>query len=283
MALNRKWMASPNYSSRGGSSVRLIVCHTAEGSTTIESLGGWFANPNNDVSSHTGADDKVNTVGEYVRRTDKAWTAANANPVATQIEACAFASWPTSVWDQHPNMLANIAAWIAEEAAAFGIPITRLTPAEAQGAGRGVCQHADLQGWGGNHWDCGGGFPMDRVLDMARGGAPGPGPSPPSPQPREDTVVVSEVVQHRGNQLSCAQASKGQLWHKYSADGGITWRSEPLIRPNGQPVKATVQDTVSISYMSGTLFITTEDEDNVAWCCRQTDDIRTGWDIRAMP
>ena len=167
--LTRKAFPSPNYSSRGGATVRLIVIHTAEGATTIESLGNWFANPANDVSSHTGIDDKAGVIGEYVKRGNKAWTAASANPVAVQTELCAFARWSASEWNKHPNMLENCARWIAEEAEAFGIPIVKLTSAQAQGSGRGVCQHVDLGSWGGGHWDCGGDFPMDKVLDMAKG------------------------------------------------------------------------------------------------------------------
>ena len=40
--LKRVWIPSPNYSSRGGAGVRLIVIHTAEGARTIESLGSYF-------------------------------------------------------------------------------------------------------------------------------------------------------------------------------------------------------------------------------------------------
>jgi hypothetical protein len=163
-------MPSPNYSGRGGASVRLIVLHTAEGATTIESLGNFFSNPSSGVSSHTGADDKKNIVGEYVRPGNKAWTAANANPVAVQIELCAFAAWSRDEWMRHSNMLANCAAWIAEEARRFSLPITKLTSSQAQGSGRGVCQHRDLGSWGGSHHDCGNGFPIDHVLDLARGG-----------------------------------------------------------------------------------------------------------------
>jgi hypothetical protein len=75
-------------------------------------------------------------------------------------------------------MLANTAAWIAEEAARFDIPIVKLTAAQAQGSGRGVCQHIDLGSAGGGHVDCDygtGNFPIDDILAMARGeGAPGP-------------------------------------------------------------------------------------------------------------
>jgi hypothetical protein len=173
MSLARKWIASPNKSSRGGAGVRLIVLHTAEGARTIEELGNFFASSSSGVSSHVGIDDKAGKIGEYVKRPDKAWTAANANPYGVQAELCGFASWSASEWDRHPNMLENAARWIAEEAAHFGVPITKLSPSQAQGSGRGVCQHDDLGSWGGGHWDCGGGFPIDKVLELARGGGGG--------------------------------------------------------------------------------------------------------------
>ena len=186
MPLQRQWIPSPNYSSRGGAGVRLIVLHTAEGSKSYQSLGSYFANPNSQVSSHVGIDDTPNVVGEYVKRGNKAWTASNANPVAVQAEMCAWASWSLVDWDSHPVMLQNCAAWIAEEAAAFGIPIVRLTPQEAQGSGRGVCQHRDLGRWGGGHVDCGNDFPINAVLAMAGGTTPNrplPTPLPPPTLP----------------------------------------------------------------------------------------------------
>jgi len=151
--------------------VRLIVLHTAEGATTIESLGNFFANYSNQVSSHTGADDKRGKIGEYVKRGNAAWTAANYNNVAVQLELCGFAKWSRSTWlNQHENMLRNAADWIAEEAKQFGIPITALSNSQAQGGGRGVCQHINLGSGGGGHVDCGSGFPMDQVLTWAKGG-----------------------------------------------------------------------------------------------------------------
>jgi hypothetical protein len=198
MTLKRVAIPSPNYSSRGGTKVRLIVLHTAEGSTTIESLGSFFANPASGVSSHTGADDKANTVGEYVRRDGKAWTAANANPYSVQIELCAFAKWDSAEWNRHPNMLANCAAWIAEEAAAFGIPVVGLTAAQAQGGTAGVCQHVDLGAAGGGHWDCGPGFPMARVLDMAAGGGQ---TAPPPPEPEEQEMIMIQRTASGGTAM----------------------------------------------------------------------------------
>src|SRR3974390_3161790 len=153
MALTRIAYPSPNYSSRGGAGVRLLTLHTTEGSRTIESLGSWFAQASTQASSHAGADDKVNTIGGFVKRADKAWTACDYNPIACQIECCGFASWTAADWAAHPNLLQNVASWLAEESAAFGIPLVRLSAAEAQGSGRGVCDHAALGAGGCGHWD----------------------------------------------------------------------------------------------------------------------------------
>lgn len=187
MTLNRQRILSPNYSSRGGAAVRLIVIHSSEGAQSIGSLGNFFANPSSQVSSHTGIDNAPgNTIGEYVTRGNKAWTAANANPVAVQTELCtpsgASANWSRAQWESQTNMLANLAQWIREEAAAFGLPIVGLNAQQAQSNGRGVCQHKDLGGWGGGHVDCGPNFPFDKVMQMAGGSAPiTPPPTQPPP------------------------------------------------------------------------------------------------------
>jgi hypothetical protein len=154
-----------------------VCCHTAEGALTYQSLGNFFASPSAGVSSQAGIDDTPGTIGVYVKRGDKAWTQGNANPYTVSAELCAFAGWGPGEWQAHPQMLRNTADWIAEECAAFGIPITRLSAAQAQGGEAGVCMHVDLGAEGGGHWDCGPDFPMDQVLDMARGGA-GAGPAP---------------------------------------------------------------------------------------------------------
>lgn len=191
-ALKRVGIPSPNYSSRGGSSVRLIVLHTAEGARTYQDLGAFFQNPASGVSSHVGIDDTPNTVGEYVQRSGKAWTAAAANPYSVQAELCAFAEW-TSEWDNHLNMLANTAQWIAEEARYFGIPLVRLSASQAQSGQAGVCQHVDLGSAGGGHWDCGPGFPMDKVMAMAGGKAPPEAvPAPPPPTGGDDMFVIEK-------------------------------------------------------------------------------------------
>ena len=174
MALQRVWIPSPNVSARK-SAVRLIVVHTAEGGTTFEGLGTFFAKPGSKVSSHVGIDDKPGVIGEYVKPDRVAWTQGNANGYSVAAELLAFARWGRDEWLRHPNMLANTGAWIAEEAQRFGIPIVKV-----DGAGRGVCGHVDVSGPGG-HWDPGPGFPWDVVLAAAKGEAVGPPPPPPPP------------------------------------------------------------------------------------------------------
>ncbi|HEY2303250.1 MAG TPA: N-acetylmuramoyl-L-alanine amidase [Acidimicrobiales bacterium] len=229
MTLKRVAIPSPNYSSRGGSAVSTIVLHTAEGATTYQSLGSFFANPSSGVSSHVGIDDTANTVGEYVRRDYKAWTAASANPWACQAELCAFAAWDSAEWNRHPNMLANTAAWIAEEAAYFGIPIIALSDAQAQDPGtRGVCQHINLGSMGGGHVDCDygtGNFPFGKVLDMAKGGAAGPPPTPPPAQffgngAQEDTDMA--ICSHpNGKRIDMVTvAPNGSVDHYWTDNDG---------------------------------------------------------------
>ena len=187
MTLRRDAIPSPNYSSRGGTAVRLCVLHTAEGSRTYQSLGAYFQGDVG-VSSHTGIDDTPGVIGEYVPPGFKAWTQGNANPYAIATELCGFAAWTSGEWAVHETMLANCAAWIAEECARFGLPIRRLTASEAQGGAAGVCDHAALGASGGGHWDVGHSFPWEKVLAMATGG------TPPTTEKRKGLNMIAETT-----------------------------------------------------------------------------------------
>jgi hypothetical protein len=202
--LRREWIASPNYSSRGGSGVRLVVVHTAEGARTYRELGNFFASSSSGVSSHTGIDDTPGVIGEYVSVDLKAWTAAAANPYAVQTELCAFAAWDYPTWCGHPALVENCAAWIAEECGRFGIPLRRLSAAEAQGGAAGVCGHVDLGPDGGNHWDPGPGFPWDDVMEMAGGGRPN----------------VPDATSRKGRNMICATESGNGYW-TVTSDGAV--------------------------------------------------------------
>jgi hypothetical protein len=229
MSLNRVAIPSPNYSSRG-SGVRLIVLHTAEGSTSYQSLGSYFANPSSQVSSHVGIDDTPNEVGVYVKRGDKAWTAANANPYSVQAELCAFAAWTSADWDAHPTMLDNTAKWIAEEAAAFGIPLVVLDASQAQGGGSGVCQHADLGSAGGGHWDCGSSFPLARLVEMAGGQAPSPSPPSPSPSPEGPGPAFPYPSGHYLGQPSGDPDCHSGYYGGVDQSNVATWQAQMSVR-----------------------------------------------------
>jgi N-acetylmuramoyl-L-alanine amidase len=231
MALQRIWIPSPNYSSRGGAKVRLIVIHSSEGAQTYQSLGNFFANPSSGVSSQVGIDNTAGVIGEYVNRSQKAWTQGNANPVSTSAELCtpsgASASWSTATWKSNANMLSNTAQWIAEEAAAFGIPIVKLSPAQAQGSSAGVCQHRDLGSWGGGHVDCGPNFPIDDVIQMALSGGAIIPPTPPTPEVLPDMIPFGCTFDMDGTQQTFYVADNGQMMHYYCPPGKA-WIGEGL-------------------------------------------------------
>jgi hypothetical protein len=158
----------------------LVVLHTAQGADDYRDLGAYFQGDVG-VSSHVGIDDTPGEVGEYVARGGAAWTAAAYNSTAVQAELCAWAEWTAAQWhNEHAQMIANAAAWVGEECAAFGIPLVALNAAQAQGGASGVCDHAALGADGGGHWDIGHGLTVAEVVAMAAGGAPTtPSPVPP--------------------------------------------------------------------------------------------------------
>lgn len=211
--LKRIWIPSPNYSSRQGSDVRLIVLHSAEGARTIGELGHFFASMSVQASSHVGADDQFNTVGEYVKRDRKAWTECTFNPVSVSVEMCAFAAWDADEWHRHPNMLENVARWIAEEADHFKIPIVKLNSLQAQGNGRGVCFHSDLGSAGGGHSDPGPGFPINYVLTLAIGMAN---------YGQEENTLIASATSANGT-LHFFELRDGWIWYTYQPSGRVSW------------------------------------------------------------
>lgn len=231
--LNRIRIPSPNYSSRGGQRPRLIVVHTAEGARTYQSLGAFFRG-NVQASSHVGIDDTLGTIGEYVRRTDKAWTCAAYNSVSVNVELCAFAAWTPAEWSQHHGILDNCARWIAEESAALGIPITKLNAATAQGGSAGVCQHVDLGAAGGGHHDCGPGFPMDDVLAAARQYATGKPPDSKPPAAEEVEMIASAVADNGSLHVFMVGPQRKTVWYTWQPKGSTAWNGGA---PNKQVAK----------------------------------------------
>jgi len=185
MALQRIWIPSPNYSSSRARN-QVLVIHTSEGATTFRNLGNFLAQSSSQVSYAVGFDDTSATqIGEYVKPPNKSWSALAANDwgehgcLATP--SGASAGWSRDVWiNQHDTMIRACGAWLAEEAARYGIPLVKINAQQIQAGVKGVCGHGDVAaaGAGGGHTDPGNGFPYDVCLSYATGGA-GPAPGPP--------------------------------------------------------------------------------------------------------
>jgi peptidoglycan hydrolase-like protein with peptidoglycan-binding domain len=186
MSLTRIWTPSGNYS--GGGTKRLIVLHTMEGFTGNNGAYDCAKYFQTDcgASSQVCIDNNRGKIWECVNRANGAWTQCNYNSVSVSAEQCGYASWTRDYWlSNRENELRNTADWIAEEAKKFGIPIRALSAGEAQGGGKGICQHMNLGSSGCGHSDCGPNYPIDKVIEWAGGSV---STAPPTQPPASGTA-----------------------------------------------------------------------------------------------
>jgi hypothetical protein len=152
------WRASPNYNSRGGSSIHMIVIHTCEGSYT--SCWSWLDNSAAQASAHYVVSESGNEVSQLVREYNRAWHVAasydcsrnqghdcsrngqSVNNFAVGIEHGGFASqssFPAGQIETSARLSCDITK-------AYGIPRDRLH----------IVGHGQLQPWNrtdpGSHW-----------------------------------------------------------------------------------------------------------------------------------
>lgn len=197
---------SSRRSSRYGTKCVWIVLHTSEGTSHgargLRDATWW------EGSSHAISDDKelLDHRSGCVDPAYGAWTLRNGNPCSVNIEQVAYAKWSRSDWlDNHMPMLRFTAQWIADMAQRFDIPITYIGTQGVRDKRAGVIQHNDYtQGAGdGSHWDCGPGYPIDVVIDLARDYAnPKPAPTPasaPAPTSTSTTRRSSDMFLFRRN------------------------------------------------------------------------------------
>ncbi len=137
------WTASPNYSSRSGQRVRLIVAHDCEGS--FAGSVSWFATAKSQVSAHIVLSEDGTRAVQMVAWGNKAWHACNVNSISEGIEAAGFAAKGLGA----PEWKA-LAAIVAFRLRANAIPCQR---AAAANNWTGYCQHVDLGAMGGGHHD----------------------------------------------------------------------------------------------------------------------------------
>jgi hypothetical protein len=173
MSLKRVWTPSNNYS--GGGTKRLLVIHTMEGFTGPNGAYDCAKYFQTDcgASSQVCIDNNRGTIWEGVSRNNGSWTQCGYNSESISCEQSGYASWSRQYWlDNRGNQLHNIADWLAEESRITGIPLVDLSSSSAQSSGRGVCYHSELGSSGCGHSDPGSGFPLDKVLEWAKGGSP---------------------------------------------------------------------------------------------------------------
>ncbi len=138
-----KWTPSPNYSSRGGQKVRLIVAHDCEGS--YAGSVAWFAMARSRVSAHLVLSEDGSEATQMVAWGNKAWHACDFNPFSEGIEAAGYAAkgFPAVEW----SALAALVAWRLH---ANGLPCQEANPANNW---TGFTEHAKLGAAGGGHHD----------------------------------------------------------------------------------------------------------------------------------
>lgn len=138
-----KHVQSPNFSSRNGRAISLIVVHDCEGS--YAGSINWFANPASQVSAHLVLREDGLEATQMVDFADKAWHAVAYNSVSIGLELAGFSAkgFGDSEWDD----AAAVVAFLLHK---FKLP-PRWSPMGAQGPG--FCSHYDLGIAGGGHKD----------------------------------------------------------------------------------------------------------------------------------
>jgi hypothetical protein len=173
------WRASPNYSSRNGSAVSLVVIHSCEGA--YSGCWGWLRNSSAGASAHYVVSESGGEVTQLVREASRAWHVAasyecsragnqqcNKNGTSTNnfsvgIEHAGFgsqASWSAGIIETSARLTCDITR-------RHGVPRDR----------NHIVSHGQLQPW--NRTDPGPNWPwnhyLDRVREICNGGGGGGG------------------------------------------------------------------------------------------------------------
>lgn len=239
-----------------GSSIKLIVLHTTEGhnrpgTEDLKNLASWFNNPKAQASSHVANDAEGNDA-RYVSDEKKAWTCAAYNSTSLNIEQVGFSATSQSTWlSQNQKQLYNTAAWIAHWSEKHNIPIRKGRVFKGRVLLSGVVQHSDLGVEGGNHGDCGEGYPFKHVLKLAkkiRKEGSAPAPAKPEPTKPAKKPAVKPTVPRFSRPLKKGSKGKGvtaiQQRLGITADGRFGPITEARVKKFQKSNKLTVDGIV---------------------------------------
>lgn len=256
--IQEQWIPSPHFSSGDPQKVKGAF-HTTQGAETIGSLGSWFQNPAAQCSSHFGADAFTTVFGAYVSETDTAWTQGGMNGLCESIELCGYAEWSRDTWLGSKHLLTeNAGRWMRYIHDKYKIPLTWLNSSASQDSwSKGFCQHVDFGQKGSGHWDCGDGFPTDKVLEIAKSG----GGSTPTPAPEMAGINMPSSV-YAGGLHSAGIWQDGRPHYKYEDDDWYQIdRGEP-------PFKALSGADITVT-PTGLLIVTVTGLDKNMWTFQQ--------------
>jgi hypothetical protein len=141
---------TPNQSSRGGASVRLIVPHTAEGS--YAGTVSWLKSPQSNASSHLVLNEDGSEVTQLVGYDRKAWTQSAFNPYCESIECAGYLNPAPKRAGHGKGQEKSLARIIAFRLRKRGLP-PRWVQNRNRWSGRGYTRHGDLVPEGG-HPNC---------------------------------------------------------------------------------------------------------------------------------
>ena len=138
-----RWQASPNFSSRQGTPISLVVVHDMEGG--YPGSIALFLNTHAQVSAHLLLREDNAEATQMVAFEEKAWHACDAGNwrgIGLEIPGFAARGYSDAEWE----MTANIVAWLLRK---YELPCRWA----AHGIGAGFCSHYDLGAAGGGHTD----------------------------------------------------------------------------------------------------------------------------------
>lgn len=226
--------------SRDGTAVIWLAVHTTEGGGTARDLlnAPWWQG-----SSHAICDNaELLTPADGCVPYDRAsWTLRNGNKRSENIEQIGYASWSREYWlaNRMPQ-LRHTARWLRDRAAARGIPLDYIGIDGVRAGRAGVIQHNDYsKGTGdGTHWDCGPGYPIDVVMDMARGATIEGDDEMSAEAERQIAEIRSNMYENLSRTRSM---HKGQYLPENGYGGDLTWFQRQAAVANAPILKALEQ------------------------------------------